>query len=268
MRIVSSVLLLSSLLGLHADEVRLADGRVLEGEVISSPDAGIVDLRTGSGSLVVVQHFARAQILGITYGTSPRQNALDGLRLDRIRLGEAGSAEEWWALAARARELGDTIGHRDLAAETVARDRDHGPARKALGQIRQRGVWMRPNEAAISRGEVQHNGRFMPWAEREAAVAQVARDREVAVVRRAEREKEARDRRIRAAAEAVAYYDPPQATVIPGYHGWDRARDCRVVYWPVTTGCQTAVVHQGGGAGLTLSAAGHSSGLRWAFTWR
>ena len=266
MRVLPIALLLSAFLGLHADEVRLADGRVLEGEVVSKPDADIIDLRTGSGSLVVIQHFARAQILGITYGTSPRQKALDGLRADRKRLDAEGGADEWWALAERARELGDPIVHRELAAETVARDRNHGPARKALGQIRQRGVWMRPNEAAVSRGEVLHNNRSMTWPEREAAVAQVARDRELAVVRRAERDKEARERRIRAAAEAVAYYDPPTETLLHGVHGLGYPRDCRVVYWPVVSG-HTAVV-QPGGSGLSVSAQGHSHGMRWGFTWR
>lgn len=265
MRVLPVAFLLSALLGMHADEVRLADGRVLEGEVVSKPDADIVDLRTGSGSLVVIQHFARAQILGITYGTSPRQKALDGLRADRKRLDDEGSPDEWWALAERARELGDPIAHRELAAETVTRDRSHGPARKALGQIRQRGVWMRPNEAAVSRGEVLHNSRYMTWPEREAAVAQVARDREVAVARRAERDKEARERRIRAAAEAVAYYDAPTETILPGYHGSGYAHDCRVVYWPVVTG-HTVVQH--GGSGLTVAASGHNHNTSWGFTWR
>jgi len=268
MRVLPVILLLTLAFSfsLRADEVRLADGRVLEGEVISQPDADIVDLRTGSGSLVVIQHFPRGQIVGIVYGTSPRQKAQDGLRAERQRLGDEGSAEEWWALAERARELGDSIAHRELAAETVARDRHHGPARKALGQIRQRGIWMRPNEGAVSRGEVLHNGRSMTWPEREAAVAQAARDRDLAVARRSEREQEARDRRIRAAAESVAYYDPPSATVIPGYQGSNQARDCRVVYWPVVSGHTTVVQH--GGSGLSVTASGRSSGLSWAFTWR
>jgi len=249
---------------LAADEVRLADGRVLEGEVVSAPEADIVDLRTGSGSMVVVQHFPRRQVVGITYGTSPRQKALASLQDDRVRLGEDGTADEWWALAERARELGDSVAHRELAAETVARDRAHGPARKALGQIRQRGVWMKPHEAAVSRGEVLHQGRSMTWPEREAAVAQAARDRDIALARRSERDKEARERRIRAAAAAVAYYDPP--TVIPGYGVSGPHRDCRVVYWPVVTG-QTTTLVQGGG-GLTVNASGHGHGFNWGFTWR
>lgn len=270
MRTLMVILSLSALvLGASADEVRLTDGRVLEGVVVSEPDADVVDLRTGSGSMVVVQHFARSQVLGITYGTSPRQKALDALRADRARLGDGGTAREWWALAERARELGDSVVHRELATETVARDRGHGAARKALGQIRQRGVWMRPHEAAISRGEVLHNGRYMTWTEREVAVAQVARDRELAVARRAERAKEARERRIRAAAEAAAYYDPPTATILPGYTAAGHPRDCRVVYWPVVTGhpVQT-VIQQGGVGGLTVSAGGQSNGLSWGFTWR
>jgi hypothetical protein len=268
-----SVILLSSVallapLSAPADEIRLVDGRVLEGEVISAPDADVIDLRTGSGSMKVVQHFTRAQVLSISYGASPRQKALDSLVADRARLGDGGSADEWWALAERARELGDSVTHRELASETVARDRNHASARKALGQIRQRGVWMRPHEAAIARGEVLHNGRSMTWAEREAAVAQAARDRELLVARRAEREKEARERRLRAAAEAAAYYDVPTSTVLPGYHG-SYARDCRVVYWPVVGAHQhSSVIHSGGGSGLTVSAGGQGNGFSWGFTWR
>lgn len=250
-----------------ADEVRLVDGRVLDGEVISPPDAEVLDLRTGSGSLVVVQHFPRAQVAEVRYGTSPRQRAVAAVQDARRRLGDGGDAGEWWALAEQAREAGDPVLQRELAGEVVARDRQHAAARRMLGMVRARGVWMRPAEAAVARGEVLHLGRWVSWPEREAAIAQAEHERQEALARREEREKEARERRIRAAAAAAVENQRfEESTIIPGYSGsYGYGNGCRVVYWPVVNGVTT--VNHGTGPGLVVSGSGRSGSSSWSFTW-
>ena len=270
---VSAVLwaLATSVAGLLADEVTLTDGRVLEGQVISRPEAEILDLRTGSSSLSVIQHFPRSQVASVSFGVSPRQKALESIASDAKRLANAGTAEEWWALAERAREAGDSPYHRELAAITVERNRNHAAARRSLGMIQYKGVWMRPNEAAVARGEVLYEGHYLTWADREEAIHLAQLHREQVAARRAEQEKEAHERRLRAAAEA-ATYDPgpgsgleiyssasPRGVYNPGsyYHS---------VYWPGL--CQpVAAPYCNGGSNLTLSASGHSGNTSWSLNW-
>jgi hypothetical protein len=96
---------------LEADEVYLRDGRVLEGEVISAPEAAVVDLKAGSGTLVAIQHFDRALVQRVTYGVSAREQALVDLRIRRAALASGGEAADWWALShQRARVRGSDHG--------------------------------------------------------------------------------------------------------------------------------------------------------------
>lgn len=256
-----------------ADEVRLRDGRVLEGEIVSAPEATVIDLKTGSGSLIVVQHFPADQIEQVTYGMSPRLTALAEIRAKRSRLGDEADGETLWALARQAHELRDQMLYRELAAETIIRERDHADARKVLGMVRFRGVWMRPNEAAAARGEIQHQGQWLSWAEREEQVLLAAKRIAEAQARREAREREARQRAIDRAIE-----EPASATFLPGYttrggagiplynQGGSGAYyphlAPHVIYWPPVC---PAPVHSGGG--LTVHGHGGSSNSSWNFRW-
>lgn len=254
---------------LSADEVRLVDGRVLEGEVISRPDAEMIDLKTGSSSLSVVQHFHRSQVASITYGASPRQKAIAAIVAEAKRLGDGGTADEWWALAEKAREAGDSPYHRELAAITVERDRNHAAARRALGMVRYKGVWMRPNEAAVARGEVMYQGRYVTWNDREEAIRQAQAQKEAAIARRQEQEREARERRLRAAAEAALrpdpgpIYTPPASTYV--YGSYTPGPYYQAIYWPGL--CHPRPVVYGGGSTLSVSASGHSGSTSWSLNW-
>ncbi len=170
-------LALAGLASVAADEVYLRDGRVLEGEVISAPEAAVVDLRAGSGTLVAISHFERSQVLRITYGVTAHEIALSQLRTRRAALGSGGEAEDWWALSQQARAAGDALMAKECAAEVMARDRDHAEAAKLLGLSRSHGIWMRANEVATARGEVLFRGRWMSWGEREQLLAEEARAR-------------------------------------------------------------------------------------------
>lgn len=262
-------LVIASVGWLQADEVRLSDGRVLEGEIVSPPDAEMLDLRTGSSSLSVIQHFPRSQVVAVTYGASPRQKALAAIVADATRLGDGGTAEQWWALAERAREAGDSPYHRELAGIAVERDRNHAAARRALGMVTYKGVWMRPNEAAVARGEVLHEGRFLTWADREAAIHQAQVRKDQLIARRAEQEKAARERRLRAAAEAAVYSDPGpglgiRASSSGGHHGYAHGSSYHVIYWP---GLYPAPVPHCGGSSVSLSVSGSHDHGNWSFSW-
>ncbi len=256
-----------------ADEVRLRDGRVLEGDVVSAPDATVVDLRTGSGSLIVVQHVPVDQVERIDYGPSPRLVALEKLRAERAQLGDRGDASALWALALRARELRDQVLFRELAADIVASERDHGEARKALGMVRYRGVWMRANEAAIARGEVLHQGQWLSWAAREEQVQLAARRQADAQARREAREREARQRAIDRAVD-----EPAAATLVPGYTtrggagiplyangggAYYPGLSPHVVYWPPV--CPAP--GPGYGGGVSVHGHGGGSSSSWDFSW-
>jgi hypothetical protein len=270
-----TLLLLGGMALVTADEVKLSDGRVLEGEVISRPGADVLDLRTGSSSLSVTQHFPSSQVVAVTYGVSPRQKALAAIAAEAKRLGDGGSAEEWWALAERAREIGDSPYHRELAAITVERDRNHAAARRVLGMVKYKGVWMRPNEAAVARGEVFQDGHYMTWNDREEAIRQAQVHKEQVASRRAEQEKEARERRLRAAAEAAAYSDPGPG---PGLYSSSSAYGAyaipvgpayRAVYWPglCPTGNGMVYGNTRSGSILSVSASGHSGSTSWSLNW-
>jgi len=199
---------------LAADEVHLADGRVLDGEVVSAAGADPIDLRTAIGGMVVVQHFAASQVLRVVPGKSARQAGVEAIQAERKRLDDQAGAEAWWQLTERARDLGEAVLARELAGEVITRDRQHAAARKLLGMTQYRGVWMRSHEAAAARGEVFHNGRWLGWDERERQLIEIAR-----------REEDLRQARVadQSRREAAGYsYDGlagyPAPTVVPGYN--------------------------------------------------
>jgi hypothetical protein len=232
---------------LAGDEIHLIDGRVIEGEVTSPPEAATVDIRSGAGSLVAIQHFERAKVARIVYKTSPRQARLGELAARRAALTAEASADDCYRLALQFREAGESAQAKELAGEAVARDRQHAEARKLLGQALYNGVWMRPAEIALARGEVFFDGRWMPFAEREAILADQARRREEAAVAR-----KALEERRRSAALAAASSEMHPPTAVPGSYSYgylagNPLAPYRAVYWPAYGGYPVGGSYLGGG---------------------
>ncbi len=254
----------------RADDVFMHDGRVLDGEVLSAPDEDPVRLRRGSGSLVVVQHIPRDQVAKVVFGTNQRQRDLAAIQSERTALSDSGDAAAWWSLAERAQDLGDPGLARELAVEVVARDRSHGDARRLLGMTLVKGVWMRSNEAAIATGQVLHQGRWVTWDERLAAIADQERRVEQAAARR-----EAADERRAARASARASTQLPYGPIdAPSYgYGYGSGfgaynnpylRRPNIVTWP---GCHSGSTSVSTGGGLTVAGSGSSGSSSWSFNW-
>jgi len=251
-----------------ADEITLVDGRVLEGEVISDPDADVVDLRTTSGGMSVTQHFPKHQIAKITYGSTPRQQAVAAVAKARADLGEGGTAEQWFALVQQAKAIGDPILTRDLAGEVVARDRRHAEAHRLLGHVSYRGVWMRANEASLAQGLVVHDGRAITWREREELLARAEEERLLAQERRQQREADRRDRLLRAAAARAVTDGPGDSYYSNGYFSSsDYYYPYRSVYWQPGCAPVYATPVYGGGSSISIGGSGGSGSFNWGFSW-
>ena len=241
-----------------ADEVRLLDGRVLEGEIISKPEADVIDLKVTSGGMSVTQHLPRHLVASVSYGVSPRQKEAAAIAKGRADLGTGGDAAAWYALVERARGIGDSVLARDLAEQVVLRDRHHAQARSLLGQSRYRGVWMKTNELRLAEGLVVHQGRAVTWDEREGLMAKAEATRQAAEDRRAEREAERQRRAIQAASVAALAATPdPYLTI--------RYPSQRAIYWPPV--CTPVLPQQGISSGLRISAGGGSSRFHWNLNW-
>ena len=164
---------------LPAAEVRMRDGRVLEGAVVEErSDAGTLVLAVTSGRLSAELRLPRADIVHFDPEPSARERELAAIEAEAEALGTGGDAAAWWALAERCREL-DPIRFRELAAEVVTLDRHHAEARAALGYRRHNGVWMLAHERAAADGLVYHEGRWIDHATaREVELAARAHERE------------------------------------------------------------------------------------------
>ncbi len=259
-----------------ADVVKLDDGREIEGEILSAPDAAVIEVRVTIGGLTGVQRFEAKHVVSISHGPSPRQQAIAAINAKRVALAGSdggGSADEWWALASDARKSGDPMLAKDLAAIVVERDRQHPEARKLLGQVKQNGVWMRPREAAAARGELYFRGRWTSWTEKETILASEERARQEQEIER----KRLMDQRA-ADNAAVASYQQPQANFgvyqsVPsygyagGYSSYPYAP--RVVYWPSTYAGYTQASYSScqPRSGLVVRAAGSSGSTSWSINW-
>ena len=269
----------------QGDEIYLSDGRVIDGVVISSPDADIVDVRVGSGTLVAVQHFPKAKVQRVVYGISPRQTAINEMNQQIAALIKRKdvTAAEWWNVARRLQNSGENASAKELAARVVIIDRHHQEARKLLGMSLYHGVWMRTNEAATARGEVFSRGTWMTWAAQEQAIAEEHRRREEQVVARQERDEQRRQARISAAvaAENAANANAAYAeTYVSGYYRspyyqsygnslggnyFNGYRPIYPMYRGYSTGYGYGYPHCGGG--WHIGVAGGSSNSAWKFTW-
>jgi hypothetical protein len=189
---------------LPGDELYLADGRVIEGEIISAADADMVDIRVGSAGLVAIQHFPRAKVLRVVHRVSARQTAIADLQhqIDELSAKPGASAADWWTLARKFQDRGEQATARDLATRVITIDRHHADARKLLGMVRHQGVWMRANEIATARGEVFFRGAWVSWAQQEDTLADEAQRRGEQLALRKERDEQRRQSRLAAAAAA------------------------------------------------------------------
>ncbi len=264
-------LAIAALVSAAADEVYLRDGRVLEGEVISAPEAPVVDLRAGSGSLVAISHFERAQVLRISFGVSAREQGLQELRARRAALGAGGAAEDWWALSQHARDLGDALMAKECATETLARDRDHAEAAKQLGLTRSHGIWMRANEVATDRGEVLYRGRWMSWAARDQLLAEEARAHAEALAEFKAREENRRIAAAQAQIEAGSGL-APETTLQPTYQQLYPQQQSGVFFGGTGTGFGRSVLWQNAFAPacapfIGVHASGGGAHSSWSFNW-
>ncbi len=278
---IAAALVVGCSAALSADEVYLKDGRVLEGEVVSPPGATFLDLKVSAAGMVAVQHFDQDKVTRVTYGKSARQRDTETLLADRAKLGPEADAAAWWRLAERAKAMGDQVLARDLANETVARDRDHEEARRVLGMVRFRGVWMRPGEAATARGDVLFRGGFISWAERERTLAdEVKRHQDLEIARKERADQRRADAVARAPADLYpetdlgysrpyrSYYWPGYGNSYPGYPGYP------VVVYPVGgfpgggfPGTPRPPLYPHPRSGLSVNASGGGSNSAWSFSW-
>lgn len=263
-----------------ADEIHLSDGRVIEGEIVSGADAEIIDIRVTSGGLVAVQHVPRSKVERVVYRVSARQTAMSDLnrQIEALSKRTDASARDWWALAKRLQDRGETASARDIAQRVITLDRHHADARKLLGMVQYHGVWMRPNEAATARGEVFFRGAWMTWLQQEQVLADEARRREELAIVRKERE-EAREQRRQARAAAAAAAEASvalQETYVGGYYrspyynpfgGW-YYQGSYPAYPPYYGGrVRAPYCGTGGGIGWSIGAVGGGNNSAWGFRW-
>lgn len=159
----SIALLLLSLLAAAAgaDEIRLTNGRSLEGRAAVLAD-GRVAVETSFGTLVL----AAGQVAAIEAAVPlAEQVAARRARLD------PGDAEGLYRLALWVREQGAATLARQLFEEVLALDPDHAGARVALGHHRHQDRWVSEAELRALRGEVLFRGRWVPAAERDRLLA-------------------------------------------------------------------------------------------------
>lgn len=233
------------------DEITLTDGQVLDGEVISPAGAAVVDVRLRAHGMEAIRHIPREQISAIRFGISAAQKKAAEFQARRDRLGAGGTAEEWWTLAQDAKRSGDQPQFRACVSEVLLRDRNHEAARRVLGHVRHRGIWMQPDEVAVDCGQVRFRSQWVSWQDKERVLAEEAQARAEAMARLEERQ------RASSVLEAPSYSVSPP--MMPVY---------RAMYWPgsfmggsVYSG--NACNHPNGSVGI----AGGNSNLRWRFNW-
>jgi hypothetical protein len=201
MRVLLCLLALG-LVAAEAAEVRMRDGRVLDGIIDHERSSETqLALAVSSGRLTAILNLPRKDILHLDPAPSPRQRRLEAIDAEAGILGSGGSAAAWWDLAERAAAL-DPIRHTELATITLQRDRHHGPARASLGYARVNGIWMLNHERAAAEGLVLHEGRWMGY---DAYLAQVQAEERAAAAEPDRERRRQRIRRVRTFRSAYSY---------------------------------------------------------------
>lgn len=279
--------LLAVVLPLGADEIRMRDGRVIDGEVKSEAGSSVVTVVTRAGGMSATLHLKAADVLAISYGKSDQQKRIDAFEGKRSKLeaDPATSADAWWRLAEEAKGLGENVAFREIANRVLDVDADHPQARQALGYVLQDRRWMKPAEAAVARGEVHFRGKWVPAAQRDAVLAEeqrvqaeaeakaaAAREQRLAELEVAR--KEADLRAAQRAAEPVpptviynTTYTPVPSIIYGRYYGgsWGGPGCVRP---PLVVGPQPDCRLPVGGSGLQVQAAGQGNGYAWGLQYR
>jgi hypothetical protein len=227
------------------DEITLRDGQVVDGEVVSPAGAEMVDVRISAGGMVAVRHIPRDQIASIRIGMSPAQQQAAAIQARRDRLGSGGTAGDWWTLAQDAKRAGDQLQFRSCIHEVLTRDRNHDQARRIIGHVQHRGVWMRTEEQAVAMGQVRFRDQWVSWQDKERILADEAQARAMAMAQLDERRKLA----------AAGSFAP---TMQPVY---------RAVYWPGSFMGGSYQYNNQCGPTFSLGATGGGNNHRWAFRW-
>lgn len=187
----------------RADEVRLRDGRVIEGSVLDDGDHLLIRRRLGEVRV------PKADV------TSVRETDDDFRRLERLRRELAqGNADERYRFAAACRDLGFEDEARRAFLGVLRLDADHPGARAALGFVRHEGRWVTLADKHRAEGLVEHRGAWVTPAqkaelEREALARTEAerRAREEALAAREEERRAAREAERDARRERIRAYE-------------------------------------------------------------
>lgn len=239
---------------LAGEEITLASGSVVEGEILSE-SASEVRVRVVQNGMSAERTWPRGEILGIVRGPTARQQAVADLRAEAGALTGSVPATAWLRLSRRARSLDEPTLARTWAVRAIQCDRTQAEAQRQLGREEVHGVWMRPHEAAAARGQVRHDGRLMTWNERERLVAEAAERRRQQAEALAERRRAAAERAA-AAPLATADYDLPQRW------SWRADTPGQVLWWG---GLPRSTWPTAGCAGplLRVGASGRWGGVDW-----
>lgn len=153
MRTVALILLLA--LSLFADEIRLKDGRVIEGKVVEDGDTVRVQGDHGAVS------FSRDKVAKITIGPTRREQ----FEARRAALA-ADDVDGLFELAGWCDVEGFLRERDELLARCLEIDSQHDGVNEVLGRVKFDGKWMTPDEAAEAQGLVNWGGEWIPREEK------------------------------------------------------------------------------------------------------
>jgi hypothetical protein len=206
----AAVLGLAAASAASADEVRLANGRKLEGIVISKTDARI-EVEVAAGTITL----AANDVSSINPGRTPLHELKE--RMDAVR--DSKKASEHYELALWAKERGLTRPLSALCLRAVELDPDHAGARAMLRHEKKDGRWLTYEQAQEARGLVWMGDRWGTKAQGELAEKQrleAAERRLAADEERKRKQAEDRERRERAQAD----YEGRLARAMDGLDGY------------------------------------------------
>ncbi|MEK7867657.1 MAG: HEAT repeat domain-containing protein [Planctomycetota bacterium] len=151
----TAALILALALPLAADEVRLKDGRVIEGKVVEDGDTVRVQGQHGAVS------FSRDKVAKITIGPTRREQF--GARRASLA---ADDIDGLFELAGWCDVEGFLRERDELLARCLELDPQHDGANEVLGRVKFNGKWMTAEEAAEAQGLVNWGGEWIPKEEK------------------------------------------------------------------------------------------------------